>query len=260
MNGVRSALYRGKVRHTRLEPFRHSFEYRVFYGLFDIDELTELDRRLRVFSVGRFNLFSLDPDDHGAADGTPLRVWAESVLEDAGIDLRGGAIYLLAFPRVLGYGFNPLSVWYCHGPEGELVAVIHEVRNTFGDRHAYVVPVGAEGIQHRFDKAMHVSPFNGMDQSYEFTVNEPGDRLTVGIDQTDTGGRVLRAGMALTRLPLTDRNLAGLFISHPLLTLKVIGSIHWHALLLWLKGAEFHRRPEPASHTITVVGARSTVR
>lgn len=255
----RSALYQGKVRHTRLEPFGHSFEYRVFYGLFDIDELADLDRHLRTFSVGRLNLFGFDPADHGPGDGTPLRPWAEAAMKKAGVDLEGGSIYLLAFPHVLGYVFNPLSVWYCYGAEGGLVGVIHEVRNTFGDRHSYVVPIESQGLRHRFGKEMHVSPFNGMDQSYVFTLNEPGERITVGIDQIDARGRSLRAGMALTRRPLTDRNLIGLFVSHPLLTLKVITAIHWQALLLWLKGANFHRRPDPASHTISVVGAESVI-
>jgi DUF1365 family protein len=137
-----SALYEGKVRHTRVTPFHHTFTYRVFYGLFDIDRLDELDRDLRWFSVGRFNLFSFDQGVHGPADGGPLRPWVEAVLADADIDLDGGKIFLLAFPRILGYVFNPLSIWYCQDNSGRLVAVIHEVRNTFGDRHCYVAPVG----------------------------------------------------------------------------------------------------------------------
>lgn len=254
---LESALYEGTVRHTRLRPVHHDFSYRVYYGLFDIDELDALDRRLRWLSVGRFNLFSFHPADHGVADGSPLRPWVESTLAEAGLDLEGGRIMLLAMPRILGYVFNPLSIWYCYGPEGDLRAVIHEVRNTFGDRHSYVVPVEREGLRHRFGKEMHVSPFNAMDQTYSFTVNAPGSRLAVSIGQSDGEGELLRAGMALTRQTLDDRSLIRLFFTHPLVTVKVIAAIHWQAFRLWLKGAVFHHRPEPASHRITVVGARS---
>lgn len=256
----RSALYRGKVRHTRLRPVHHDFEYRVFYMLYDIDELDVLDRELSLFSVERRNLFSFDPSDHASGDGAPLRLWAEQVLAEAGVDLEGGAIRLLAHPRIFGHVFNPLSVWYCYGPEGELRAVIHEVHNTFGDRHAYVVPVVDDERRHDFGKKLHVSPFNEMDQAYAFTINDPGERALISIEVSDGDGPLLRAGMRLSRLELTDANSLRLFITHPLLTLKVITAIHWQALKLWLKGATFHPRPEPSADSISVVGTRSAVR
>jgi len=249
-----SALYRGRMRHTRLEPFHHHFEYRIYYGLFDIDELETLDRDLRLFSVGRFNLFGFDIAKHGPADGTPLRPWVDQVLSSAGVDADGGRVLLLAFPRVLGSVFDPISIWYCYGSGGDLRAILHEVRNTFGDRHTYVVPVEAEGLRHRFAKAMHVSPFNDLDQTYHFTVTEPGERLAFAIEQTDSSGTVFfRAGVSLTRLPFTDRELLMLFFTHPLLTVKVVGGIYWQALRLWLKGAKFHHRPEPPASSISVV-------
>jgi DUF1365 family protein len=250
---VSSALYEGTVRHTRLSPFHHTFSYRVFYGLFDIDRLDQLDRDLRWFSVGRFNLLSFDPGVHGPADGGPLRPWVESVLHDAGIELEGGAIHLLAFPRILGYVFNPISVWYCHDRSDQLVAVIYEVRNTFGDRHCYVVPVKEDSLRHDFDKRLHVSPFNGMEQEYRFSLSPPGSRISISIDLHDEEGRLLRAGMALSRIPFTDANVWRLFWTHPLLTMKVITAIHWQALKLKLKGATFYPRPQPAEDAITIV-------
>lgn len=252
-----SALYQGNVKHARLDPLRHSFSYRVFYGLFDIDELESLDRDLRWFSIDRFNLVGFNRGDHGPADGSALRPWVEDVLEGAGVGLEGGPIYLLAMPRILGHVFNPLAIWYCYGPDDDLRAVIHEVRNTFGDRHCYVVPVEPESLSHRFDKELHVSPFNGMDQSYRFSLTEPGERLTVSIEQSEGNQPVLRAGMALSRLPTTDSVLLRLFFTHPLVTVKVVVAIHWQALRLWLKGATFHRRPQPSRHTISVVRSRS---
>jgi uncharacterized protein len=255
MTTTSSALYAGKVRHTRMVPFSHTFTYRVFYGLFDIDHLDDLDRDLRWFSVGRFNVFGFEPSVHGPADGRPLRRWVETCLGDAGVDLCGGKIYLLAFPRVLGYVFNPISIWYCYDDAGLLAAVIHEVRNTFGDRHNYVVPIGENGLRHSLGKRLHVSPFNGMEQTYRFTISPPGEQITLSIDQYDANGRLLRAGMALSRIPFTDRNILRLFWTHPLLTLKVISAIHWEALKLKLKGATFHHRPRPAANDVTIVGA-----
>ena len=254
----RSCLYRGTVRHTRLRPQHHDFKYRVYYGLWDVDELEILDRGLRWFSLNRFNLFSLDVRDHGAGDGTPLRRWAEEVLDQAGIEIEGGRIELLAYPRVLGYVFNPISVWYCYGADDRLVAVIHEVRNTFGDKHSYVVSIedgrlADRFVTHEFQKLLHVSPFNDLHSTYRFSLTRPGDRLRLSIHQRDQEGTFLRAGLSLTRLPLTDTNLVGLFFSHPLLTLKVVGGIHWQALRLWMKGARYHLHPAPPADTVTLV-------
>lgn len=248
-----SYLYRGTVTHSRVRPFRHRFRYRVFYGLFDVDRLGELDGELRLFSLGRPNVFSFYPEDHGPADGSDLRRWAEGLLADAGVELDDGPIKLLAIPRILGYAFNPLSIWYCYGPDGDLRGVIHEVRNTFGDRHSYVVPVAAVGLQHSAGKEMHVSPFNGMDQTYGFSLTEPGVGLTVSIAVQEADQIVMRAGMALRRESLTDRSLLKMLVTHPLLTAKVIAMIHWHALRLWFKGASFHRRPDPARESTTTV-------
>ena len=249
---ARSSLYRGRVRHTRLRPFNHSFEYRVYYLMVDIDDLVGLDDRLRLFSIGRPTLFSLDTRLHGPGDGSPLRPWAERVLADAGIDLDGGRILLLTLPRILGYVFNPISVWYCYGAGDTLEAMIYEVRNTFGDRHIYVTRF-EDGRTQQASKALHVSPFNDMNQSYRFVPLDPGERLTLSIEQSDGQGIMFRAGMRLTRLELTDLNLMRLFITHPLLTLKVIGAIHWEALRIWLKGGTYHARPSPPSNTITVI-------
>ena len=249
-----SYLYRGTVTHTRLRPFRHRFRYRVFYAWFDIDRLEELDRDLRWFSLKRFNLFALYPEDHGPADGTDLRRWAEDLLAGAAVELDDGPIKLLAMPRILGFAFNPLSIWYCYGPDGDLRGVIHEVRNTFGDRHAYVVPVSRFTLRHGSEKAMHVSPFNAMDQQYGFALTEPGEELTVSIKVKESDEIVMRAGMALRRVALTDRSLLKMLVAHPLLTVKVITMIHLQAVRLWFKGAQFHRRPEPASEPTTILG------
>jgi hypothetical protein len=253
VSSFQSALYKGTVRHTRLRPAHHDFKYRVYYGLWDIDELDLLDRRLRLFTVDRFNLFAIDRRDHGPEDGSSLRDWVVKILGRAGVELSGGRIELLAYPRVLGYVFNPISVWYCYDPDDRLVAVVHEVRNTFDDKHSYVVPVDGRNLSHQFEKHLHVSPFNDMDSTYSFSMTRPGEHLSLGITQRDDDGPFFRAGLSLTRMPLTDLNLFRLFWSHPLLTLKVVGGIHWEAVRLWFKGAKFHKRPAPPLDSVTVV-------
>jgi DUF1365 family protein len=251
---MRSALYRGTVTHTRLRSFQHSFRYRVYYGLFDIDELDRLDNRLRWFSSGRFNLMGFAVRDHGPADGTPLRPWAERLLAEAGVDLGGGRIEILAHPRVLGHVFDPISVWYCYGPDDELRGILHEVRNTFGHRHTYVVPISdASSLRHRAAKQLHVSPFNEMEQTYDFTVTLPGRRLGIAIEQSrPADGVFFRAGLRLTRLPFADRTILRLFFGHPLLTLKVVSGIHWQALKIWLKGGRYHPVPAPPQTEATI--------
>jgi DUF1365 family protein len=256
VTALSSCLYEGRVRHTRLEPLRHRFEYGVYYMLLDIDELERASAHLELFSLGRFNLYSFYPSDHGLQTVAEIRPWLEGVLAQAGVRLEGGSIKLLALPRIIGYVFNPLSVWYCYDEHSRLRAVIHEVRNTFGDRHIYVVPIlERSDLEHSFGKRMHVSPFNDMEQTYHFTISEPGERLSIAIAQSDAAGTMFRAGLQLTRRPLTDRNLLRMFVAHPLLTGRVIFGIHWQALRLWLKGARYRKRPEPAASKVTVVGA-----
>jgi DUF1365 family protein len=248
---MRSCLYEGKVTHSRLRPFRHSFAYRVYYALLDIDEVTSLGARL--LSVGRTNLYSFHPSDHGFDTIAEIRSWISGVLAEVGVEQHGVRISLLTFPRVVGYTFNPLSVWYCHDSDDRLRVVLYEVLNTFGDRHVYAVEIrDRHDLNHSFPKRLHVSPFNDMRQTYHFSITDPGTHLSIGIDQRDIDGTMFRAGMRLNRLELTDRNLLRLFITHPLITGSVIVGIHWQALRIWLKGGRYHRRPEPASRTVTI--------
>lgn len=256
----RSCLYPGEVMHKRLLPFRHRFAYRVFSLLVDLDELPALDRRLRLFSHNRFNLFGFCDRDHGARDGSPLRPWIEARLAEAGLSLPGGSFQLLCFPRVLGYVFDPLTVWFCRDRAGALRAVLYEVRNTFGDKHGYLLPVAAgrapgEPLRQSCAKAFHVSPFLPMAGRYRFRLHEPGARLSLLIREELPEGEVLVATQTGRRRPLGDGALARLFLALPLMTLKVIAAIHWQALRLWLKGARFHRRPAPPARPVTLVPA-----
>lgn len=254
---ISSALYLGAVTHRRLRPKPHRLRYRIFSLLLDLDEIPTLVARLRLFSHRRFNLFGFDERDHADGSGAPLRGWVEGHLAVAGIDLEGGAIRLLAMPRLLGYGFNPLSVYFCHHRDGRLLALLHQVHNTFGERHTYLIPVATtddpSAIRQNCAKAFHVSPFMAMDMLYEFRIRAPDDALNIVIRGTDADGPIIVAALAATRRDLTDAALLGAFLRTPLLTVKVIIGIHWEALRLWRKGIRFHGKPTPPAHQVSIV-------
>jgi len=254
-----SALYVGRVMHQRLRPRRHRLAYRIFALLVDLDELPALARRLRLFSLNRFNLFSLHERDYGAGDGG-LRAHVERQLRAAGMPT-GGTIRLLTMPRILGYAFNPISVYFCADASGELCALLYEVNSTFGERHSYLIEVdaaerGAPVLNQRCAKRLHVSPFLPMEMRYEFRVAPPhADRagFSLGVSAHDARGALLNARLDATRRPLGDAALLRVFLTHPLLTMKVIAAIHWEALRLWLKGVRLQPRPAPQPQDVSVI-------
>ena len=204
-----SGLYDGVVTHQRLSPRRHRLRYRLFQLLIDLDEAPALDRRLRLFGHNRFALFSLYDRDHLAGEAGPLRAQVTAMLRRAGIDISGGPIRLLCLPRVLGYVFNPLSIFYCHRPGGELAAVVLEVNNTYGERHCYVVEAsGDDDVVRRCAKTFFVSPFLGLDMSYDFRLPIPGDRATTAIlGRGADGAPIIAAAFSGARRELSDREL-----------------------------------------------------
>ncbi len=253
-----SALYFGSVFHRRLGDTPHRFRYRVFWLCLDLDEVDDLGRRIRLFSHNRFNLFSLFDCDHGDGSGRSLREQALGLLAENGVRTEIGAIRLLCMPRSLGYDFNPLSVYFCHGGDGRLAALIYEVHNTFGGRHSYVAlaDTGAGVARHACDKTFFVSPFLPMDLRYEFQVAPPGEQVTIAMRAVGRNGPVLRAALAGKRRPLTDRNLVRAAWAIPLVALKTTAAIHWQALRLLAKGVRYRgpqaeeASPDPAKAAI----------
>ena len=242
--------------HRRLRPVGHRFVYRVFSVLVDLDDLPALDRRLRLFAHNRAGVFSLRDRDHGPRDGSPLRPWVEAACARFGVDIAGGRVFLHCFPRVLGVGFDPLSTYWCYGADGALKAILYEVKNTFGDQHGYLVPIDVapdpgQVLRHARDKIFHVSPFIGMQARYAFRVREPEETLALAINETGPEGGILVATHRGRRETLDDRRLLRAVLAYPFLTLKVLGGIHWEALKLWLKGVQFHSRPEPPSSGVS---------
>lgn len=253
---LRSALFPGHVTHARLKPKQHKLSYRIYSLLIDLDELDEIDRRLRLLSIDRFNLFSFYRKDRGDRSGSDLKMQVEQRMREGGIEPDGGAIRLLTMPRLLGWAFNPVSVFFCYARDESLKAILWEVDNTFGERHGYMIPVeagsGSEIVQH-CDKAFYVSPFMDMDLRYKFRVSPPDERLSIRIETFDSEGIVLTARHLARRTLLTDAALLKAFFAIPFLTLRVVGGIHWEALKIWLKGIHLRVHPNPPQEPVSFV-------
>ncbi|MGM4918135.1 DUF1365 domain-containing protein [Tardiphaga sp. 813_E8_N1_3] len=239
-----AALYFGNVMHARLKPMGHRFSYRVMSLLINLDRLDDADRISPLFGVNRAALYSFRESDHGDRDGSSLLAFAQRCARERGIDLTGGRVELLCYPRLLGYTFNPLSTYFCSRADGELALIIYEVRNTFGDIHSYVLPIqpGEQtdvGIRQEQDKLFYVSPFIDMPMRYHFRVSPPGADVKLRILETDPEGPILAATFNGKRHALTSGALLRSFFALPLVTVKIMAAIHWEALRLWIKGARF---------------------
>ncbi len=257
-----AALYFGDVMHARLKPMGHRFSYRVMSLLIDLDRLDDADRTSRLFGVNRPALYSFHEKDHGERDGSSLRAYAKRCAAAHGIDLTNGRVELLCYPRLLGYTFNPLSVYFCRRADDSLALIIYEVRNTFGDIHPYVLPVAPgeqsdAGIRQMQDKLFYVSPFIETAMRYHFRVSPPSDDVKLRILETDAEGPLLAATFHGRRRPLTSRALLRSFFGLPLVTLKIMAAIHWEALRLWLKGARLVPRPSPNAGNTGLASERS---
>lgn len=247
-------IYFTQVMHRRLFPAQYRFTYRVFSLLLDLDALDRVPRLLRIGKgVG---LLRFAPEDHGPRDGSPLRPWADQVLRARGIELEGGRIRLLCMPRVLGYGFNPLSLWYCEHADGRLRAVLAEVGNTFGESHIYLLANGGKPlawpVRDKATKCFYVSPLMEMASEYHFRLAEPAEQLGVFIRQFHADGRLeLVATQAGAGEPLTQRTLWRALRRTPLMSFKVVAAIHWQALKIWLRGTPYVPKTDPPPPKVT---------
>jgi len=243
-------LYPGKVMHQRLMPFGHRFSYSVFSLLVDIDRLGELGRMSRLLSVNRPGILSFRERDHVDHDGETLRQFANRLLAQAGVEQPAARILLLAYPRMFGYVFNPISTYFAYDGSDNLLAIIYAVRNTFGERHSYVAPVlsgeaSPAGIRQTRTKIFHVSPFIEMGMRYHFRVLPPGKTVRLRIHETAGDKPLLAATFNADAAMLNGTNLTKCLLRFPFMTLKVMAGIHWEALKLWIKGARFHSSPQP---------------
>jgi DUF1365 family protein len=244
------SLYVGPVMHTRMKPVHHRFSYRVFSILIDLDAYKAASRLSHLFAVNRFNLLSFYEKDHGPRDGSSLLGYATDLFKNAGVEINGGRILLLCYPRIFGYVFDPLSVYFGYSKDGRLRGVLYEVRNTFGEAHTYVEPVtsgqlSVSGLRQEREKLFYVSPFNPLTMRYFFRLRPPTSNIALRILVKDISGPVLSATFAGIKQEFTTKNVAIQCLTIPFLTLKIILGIHWEAFWLWVKGMRLVRRTTP---------------
>ena len=254
MNSFTSCIYSGFVTHKRFKPKRHFFSYKVFSLLIDLDEIENIDKKIKFFSYNKLNILSFYDIDHGPRDGSNLIKWVKKTLNDAKINIKSEKIYLLCYPRFFGYVFNPLSIFYCYDKNKKLKAVLYEVKNTFNEQHTYVFPTSSisDLILHKCDKKFYVSPFIEMKAYYNFRLIKPGKNLNIFIKETDPDGVLLTACQVGKRIELNSKNLLFQFIRHPLMSLKIILAIHFEAFRLWLKGIKYVKKKIKVKNNLSI--------
>ena len=243
-----SAIYKGTVRHRRFHPARHEFTYSLFMAFLDIDRIPEVMRRSRFSSHNRWNWASFFENDHFGDPALPLRERLASDAGAQGITLPDGPVFLLTHLRYLGYCFNPISLYFCYDKAGGLGTILCEVNSTFGESHNYWLGAhnrlpGGNSLRFHSPKAMHVSPFMGMNLDYEFVFTEPEERLVAHMNTLEGGASFFDATLTLERQPWTGANLAAALAKQPWMTAKVVAAIHWEALRLWWKRVPVHTHP-----------------
>ncbi len=249
-----SCIYAGKVIHKRFKPKIHFFKYRVFSLFLDLSEIKLISKKILFFSYNQFNLISFFDKDHGDRDGSNLKDWVIKNIKNHDIKTNNIKIKILCYPRILGYVFNPLSIFFIYDKDSSLIAILYEVKNTFGEQHTYIFKIDNQKtiIENKCKKKFFVSPFMDLDSTYYFKVMYPDDALSVVIDQRDNDGKLLFASQDGKRIDLSSKNLLILYLKHPLMTFKIMSAIHFEALRLWIKGIKIVKKNIKIKNNITI--------
>lgn len=246
----------GQVRHTRLRPVRNAFAYSSYYLRLPLRSMGQAGFGCALFSRNRFNLLSFVDADHG--DGQqPLTAWIDALLKREGVEDADGELWLQAMPRVLGFVFNPVSFWFCHRADGALRAIVCDVRNTFGERHFYLLDTGTvigNGAELRARKVFHVSPFCQVQGGYRFRFSRAmraAEQTVARIDYDDADGALIQTSVSGQATPITSASAARAFFFYPLMTFNVVLRIHLQALRLWVRRVPFFSKPVPPQQEVT---------
>ena len=238
-----SSIYNGTVIHKRIKPKIHFFKYKVFSLLIDLSDLNYLNKKISFFSYNGFNLISFFDKDHGDRDGSSLIDWVKKNLTENNINSENIRIKLLCYPRIFGYVFNPLSIFFVYDHNENLISILYEVKNTFGEQHTYVFKAENNNLlQHNCSKNFHVSPFIEMNCNYFFKILRPSDKISVVIDQYQLNEKILYASQDGKRVDFNSKELLKSYLKHPLMTFKIISAIHFEAFKLWIKGIRFIKK------------------
>ena len=256
--GLRTSIFDGIVVHSRLIPKKHNFKYRVFSILFNIDDLKIISKKNLFFSYNKFNLFSFFDKDHGEKDGSNPRQWILKIAKKQNISCDNLRIFCLCYPRILGYVFNPISVWFIYNEE-YLKMIVYEVRNTFGEDHSYSFKVNDKFDldNHKTKKLMHVSPFISMDGEYKFSTKINKEKVSIVIKGFIEKNHLITASFKGLYSPFNDKKLFFNFLKYPFLTLKITFGIHFHALILWLKNIKIIKHTKSKYYKISYNGKYS---
>ena len=248
-----SKIYTGKVIHKRFKPKEHYFKYNVFSLLIDLNELEEINTYIKFFSYNRFNIISFYDKDHGDRDGSSIKLWVKKNLRNIGIMTEDISIKLLCYPRIFGYVFNPLSTYFIYNKHLKLISIFYEVKNTFGEQHTYIFKAQDEKtVQNKCKKKFYVSPFIEMDCEYHFKTLNPREQLSVVINQNDKDGKLLFASQDGISKDFNNKNLILSYLTHPLMTFKIIGAIHYEAFKLWAKRIKLIAKKIKLKNNITI--------
>ena len=248
-----SKIYTGKVIHKRFKPKEHYFKYNVFSLLIDLNELEEINKYIKFFSYNKFNIISFYDKDHGDRDGSSIKLWVKKNLRNIGIMTEDISIKLLCYPRIFGYVFNPLSTYFVYNKYSELISIFYEVKNTFGEQHTYIFKAQDEKtVQNKCKKKFYVSPFIEMDCEYHFKTLYPREQLSVVINQNDKDGKLLFASQDGISQDFNNKNLILSYLTHPLMTFKIIGAIHYEAFKLWAKRIKLIAKKIKLKNNITI--------
>ena len=248
-----SKIYTGKVIHKRFKPKEHYFKYNVFSLLIDLNELEEINKYINFFSYNKFNIISFFDKDHGDRDGSSIKLWVKKNLRNIGIMTEDISIKLLCYPRIFGYVFNPLSTYFIYNKHSELISIFYEVKNTFGEQHTYIFKAQDEKtVQNKCKKKFYVSPFIEMDCEYHFKTLNPREQLSVVINQNDKDGKLLFASQDGISKDFNNKNLILSYLTHPLMTFKIIGAIHYEAFKLWAKRIKLIAKKIKLKNNITI--------
>jgi DUF1365 family protein len=248
-----SKIYTGKVIHKRFKPKEHYFKYNVFSLLIDLNELDQINKDIKFFSYNKFNIISFYDKDHGDRDGSSIKLWVKKNLRNIGIMTEDISIKLLCYPRIFGYVFNPLSTYFIYNKHSELISIFYEVKNTFGEQHTYIFKAQDEKtVQNKCKKKFYVSPFIEMDCEYHFKTLNPREQLSVVINQNDKDGKLLFASQDGISKDFNNKNLILSYLTHPLMTFKIIGAIHYEAFKLWAKRIKLIAKKIKLKNNITI--------
>ncbi len=249
-----SSIYVGKVIHKRFKPKEHFFKYKVFSLFLDLSEIKKIKEKIFFFSHNKFNLISFFDKDHGERNGSSLIDWVKKNLRSLNMDTRDVKIKLLCYPRIFGYVFNPLSIFFIYNSSSSLIAILYEVKNTFGEQHTYVFKTDPKKqvVENKCYKKFYVSPFMDLNSTYNFKILNPKEKLSVIIDQRDQTGKLLFASQDGKRLDFSAKNLLFSYLKHPLMTIKIILAIHFEALKLWLKGIKHIKKVIKIKNNISI--------